>query len=87
MNTVVNLSSPLVTRLASSIQLGRRERERGTAHDALSLQQSRAGGESHWFDIRRKETESISYRSADERADCYSTKELWISRHGKNNQN
>ena len=53
MNTVVNLSSPLVTRLASSIQLGRRERERGTAHDALSLQQSRAGGESHWFDIRR----------------------------------
>jgi len=45
MNTVANLSSPLVTRLASSIQLGRRERERGTSHDALSLQQSRAGGE------------------------------------------
>jgi hypothetical protein len=40
-NTVVNLSLPLVTRLASSIQLGRRERERGTTHDALSLQQSR----------------------------------------------
>jgi hypothetical protein len=37
-NTAVNLSLPLVTRLASSIQLGKRERERGIAHDALSLQ-------------------------------------------------
>jgi hypothetical protein len=35
--------------LASSIQLGRRERERGTAHDALSLQQSRVGKESNGF--------------------------------------
>jgi len=52
-NTVVNLSLPLVTRLASSIQLGRRERERGTTHDSLSLQQSRAGSESHLFDTKR----------------------------------
>jgi hypothetical protein len=37
MNTVVNLSSPLVTRLASSIQLGRREREREEQHMMLFL--------------------------------------------------
>jgi len=43
----------LVTRLVSSIQLGRRERERGIAHDAFSLRQSRTGRESHWFNIKR----------------------------------
>jgi hypothetical protein len=37
MNTVVNLSSPLVTRLASSIELGRREREREEHHMMLFL--------------------------------------------------
>jgi hypothetical protein len=41
-NTAINLSLPLVTRLASSIQLRRRERERRTAHDALSLQHGKA---------------------------------------------
>jgi hypothetical protein len=63
MNLVVNISLPLVTRLASSIQLERRERERGTTYDALSLQQSRAGRESHWFDIKR----SKNHRFGDSR--------------------
>jgi len=39
--------------LATSIQLGRREREKGTVRDALSIQHSRVSKESHWFDLKR----------------------------------
>jgi len=67
MNIVVNLSLPLVTRLASFIQLERREREIGTTYDALSLQQSRAGRESHWFDIKR----SKNHRFGDSRTTLF----------------
>jgi hypothetical protein len=46
--------------LASSIQLGRREREKGTVHDALSIQHSSVSKESHWFDLKSLKTMGLA---------------------------